>query len=55
MMYIAYEYESALGATVRKLVTCTTEEEYRRVKDRVEEAGLTPIEFSQVYSSKFVK
>ena len=54
MMYIAYEYETALGNTVRKLVTCKTQEEYKRVKARIEEAGLTVITFDLAYSSKFV-
>lgn len=54
MLYIGYEYESANGCTITKLVTCKTEEEYRRVKFKIEDAGLKPIEFAQVRSSSTI-
>ena len=53
-MVIAYEYESALGRTIRKAVLCSTEDEYRRVKQAIENAGLEPIVFDYVMESKQV-
>ena len=53
-MVIAYEYESALGRTIRKAVLCKTEEEYHRVKRSIENAGLEPIVFDYVMESKQV-
>ena len=53
-LVIAYEYESALGRTIRKAVLCPTEDEYRRVKQSIENAGLKPIVFDYVMESKQV-
>lgn len=55
MMYIGYEYETAGGAKVRKLVACETREELRRIRARISEVGYTPIEFEQVVSSESVQ
>lgn len=51
-LYIAYAYESALGRQIYKLVECANEQEYKRVKDKIESAGLEPIEFVQVWKGK---
>ena len=50
--YIAYSYESALGRQIYKLVECKDEEEYERVKEKIEDSGLEPIEFIQVRKGK---
>lgn len=54
MLYIAYEYESALGAKVRKLVLCKNEKEYHKMKEKIDDAGLEPIEFVCVYNASNV-
>lgn len=53
-LVIAYEYESSLGNTIRKVVLCPTEEEYRRVRQTIEIVGLNPIVFDFVIESKQV-
>lgn len=51
-LYIAYTYESATGKQIYKLVECINEQEYNRVKRKIESAGLEPIEFVQVWKGK---
>ena len=54
MLYIGYKYESALGKEVNKVVICKDEAEYRRMKDKIENAGLEVIEFVQAYKASQV-
>ena len=54
MLYIGYEYMSAFGNKIRKLVICKDENEYKRMKEKIENAGLDPIEFIQVYEARQV-
>lgn len=48
MLYIGYRYESACGAEINKIVLCKDENEYRRVKERIEDVGYEVIEFDEV-------
>ena len=54
MLYIGYKYESALGKEVNKVVICKDEKEYRRMKQKIEDAGLEVIEFVQAYKASAV-
>lgn len=54
MLYIGYTYESALGSMVNKLVFCKDENEYERMKRKIEDAGLEVIEFIQAYKASAV-
>lgn len=51
MLYIGYKYESSLGHEIKKLVLCKDEAEYRKMKQRIEGAGLEAIEFIEVYKA----
>lgn len=52
MLIIAYEYETACGAIMRKAVICKDAEEYRKIKQRIEDAaGFKLIEFDEVYKA----
>ena len=48
MMYIGYEYKTANGDTVRKLVACETREAFRKMRIKIIEVGYTLIEFDEV-------
>lgn len=54
MLYIGYTYESALGKMVNKVVICKDENEYRKMKAKIEAAGLEVIEFIQAYKASAV-
>ena len=54
MLYIGYKYESALGKEVNKVVLCKDESEYRRMKSKIEDAGMEVIEFVQAYKASAV-
>lgn len=51
-MIIAYEYTSACGAAIKKVVICDTVDEYKRIKKRIESCGYKVIEFEEVLNSK---
>ena len=51
MLYIGYKYESALGHEINKLVLCKDETEYRKMKQKSEDAGLEAIEFIEAYKA----
>lgn len=53
-LYLAYTYESVLGHNIYKCVICNDEDEYRRMKEMIDAAGLATIEFIQVYEAKKV-
>ena len=60
MMIIAYEYESAAGATIRKAVVGETEEEYKRAKARIMDVvdlgiGCKCLEFNEIMDSREIK
>ena len=54
MLYIGYEYESAYGTKIRKMVICKDENEYRQMKRKIEEAGMDIITFDTVYKASQV-
>ena len=54
MLIIGYEYESAYGEKIRKAVICKDELEYRKMKEKIEDAGLDIIEFCEVYKANKV-
>lgn len=54
MLIIGYEYKSALGKTIRRAVVCENETEYKKIKERIEDAGLEPIEFCQIIKASVI-
>lgn len=54
MLYIGYKYESALGKKINKVVICKDEIEYRKMKKKIEDAGLEVIEFVHAYEASTV-
>ena len=56
MWIIGYEYESALGQKLKKVVVCESIEEYKRILERIEYAerktDVKRIEFDEVLNSK---
>lgn len=54
MFHIGYTYKSALETEIHKLVLCKDETEYRKMKERIEDAGYKPIEFTETYKASRV-
>lgn len=53
-LYIGYEYTSALGKEIRKIVVCNSVEEYREIKELIEDTGYDPIEFLEIRSASSI-
>ena len=49
MLIIAYCYKSALGKKIYKAVVCKDADDYRAVKEKIEEADCELIEFNCAY------
>lgn len=54
MYIIAYEYESARGAKIRKAVVCDTKEEYERIQNTIQNVGYKMLVFNSVLNSKYI-
>lgn len=52
--YIGYEYTTAAGYTMRKLVICDTYREFLRVRAKIREAKYEPLYFDGVFNSQGV-
>ena len=51
MIIIGYEYESADGIPIRKVVICDNKDEYDEMMKRIRHAGYKLIEFDEVYDA----
>lgn len=58
MFVTGYEYKSACGTTIRKLIICDTQDEYNRVKKILwakEDKGYKTLAFDEVMRSTEIK
>ena len=54
MLYIGYMYETASGNTMKKLVICKDEKEYKQMKEKIVEYGMEVIEFAQIIKASSI-
>ena len=51
---VAYEFESAMGKTIRNAVVCYSEAEYERVVEKMKRCDVRILYFDEIFPSSMV-